>query len=497
MVSNKKKVIEFIIYVLVLLAIYSFHFYNYLLFHVTAELLSIIIGIVIFIIAWNARKNIENHFFLVLGIASLHVSAIDLIHTLTYKGMNIILGYTADLPTQFWVVARFMQAVSFIIALFFINRKVNVYLVFLIFFFFTFFLVTIIFLGYFPSAYIESQGLTPFKIISEYVIIAILFISLLGLHHFKEAFDRSVYLFLSLSLVVSMFSDFFFTQYISVYDEFNLIGHLLKIVAFYLIYKAIVEIGFSNPLDLLYRKLKVSEEQYKEAYNRADLYKDIFTHDMSNILQVISSSLELANPYFQEDNFSPKLKRIMKLIEEQVIRGSCLVNNIRKLTVIEEKGLNLEKINILEYLALAIKNFLNAPHNKEVKIEIDWPKKAIFVQANELLIDIFDNFFLNATNYNYNNLVQIEIKISESIEDSKQLVKLEFLDNGIGILDEQKKLIFQKGQKGIKGGKGMGIGLSLVLELMVSFGGKVWVENREEGDYTAGSNFVIVLQEVQ
>jgi len=43
---------------------------------------------------------------------------------------------------------------------------------------------------------------------------------------------------------------------------------------------------------------------------------------------------------------------------------------------------------------------------------------------------------------------------------------------------------------------GMGLGLSLVAKIVKSYNGKIWVEDRIRGDYTQGSNFVIILPEL-
>ncbi len=42
-------------------------------------------------LAWNARRQIDNSFLLLVGLASPSIGALDLLHTLAYKGMNIFL----------------------------------------------------------------------------------------------------------------------------------------------------------------------------------------------------------------------------------------------------------------------------------------------------------------------------------------------------------------------------------------------------------------------
>ena len=113
---KRKDYIELMVFCLILLGTYLTSFYNYLLFHTIAELFSIIIAGGIFVLAWNSRKNIDNSFFLVVGISFIFIGFIDLLHTLAYTGMGIFIGYGSNLPTQLWIVARYLQAFSFLYA---------------------------------------------------------------------------------------------------------------------------------------------------------------------------------------------------------------------------------------------------------------------------------------------------------------------------------------------------------------------------------------------
>ncbi|MBS7528454.1 hypothetical protein KHM83_17340 [Fusibacter paucivorans] len=88
---NKKiiKITNLLLTIAIFIGLYSISLNNYLLFHSVAEIFSICIAFSIFIITWNAIQFIENNFLILIGIAYFFIGSLDLLHTLSYKGMNI------------------------------------------------------------------------------------------------------------------------------------------------------------------------------------------------------------------------------------------------------------------------------------------------------------------------------------------------------------------------------------------------------------------------
>ena len=122
-------------------------------------------------------------------------------------------------------------------------------------------LLSIFYWQIFPVAYVDGAGLTAFKIVSEYAI-SLLFLGSIGTFLAKRReFDPDVPRLLVLSLTLTIASELAFTSYVSVYGEANLIGHLLRLVAWYVMYKAIIETGLVKPYSILLRDLKSSQDQ--------------------------------------------------------------------------------------------------------------------------------------------------------------------------------------------------------------------------------------------
>ena len=238
---------------------------SYLLFHSIAELFSIVVAFGVFIVAWNSVSFVKNSYLLILGIGSLFIAGIDAVHTLAFKGMGVFTGYTANLPTQLWLAARYLQALTLLIAPLFLHRNIKRYPTVIVFAIVTGLLLTSIFIWkIFPTAYIDGVGLTPFKIVSEYIIIVILIASILALWHNRSEFDETVIRWLFGFIVTAVAAEFAFTLYIGVTDAANLIGHIFKIIEFYLLYRALVETGFTRPYDLIFRQIKQEEKALEE-----------------------------------------------------------------------------------------------------------------------------------------------------------------------------------------------------------------------------------------
>ncbi len=243
-------------------------------------------------------------------------------------------------------------------------------------------------------------------------------------------------------------------------------------------------------------QLKLSEEKIHKAYNRAEFYKDLFIHDINNILQNILLGIQLSEIYIDNPEKLEELKTNIKIIKEQVGRGARLVSNIRKLSRLEETEISIKKIEIYSILKKSITYVKNSSQYKNIKIQIDSVGEKFYVQANDLLEDVFENILINAVKFNENPTVEIIVKISKEQRESINYLKMEFLDNGIGIDDIRKNKIFIRAYSEGISARGMGLGLSLVKKIIENYNGKIWVEDRVKGDHSKGSNFILLIPEV-
>ena len=280
---GKKAVIEpseVILWAAIISVLYVISLSNYLLFHTLVELFSVYVAYVIFLIVWKSRAHLENQYLLFIGIAYFFIGGLDLLYTLSYEGMGVFPKLDSNMHTQFWIAARYMESISFLLAPLLLTGYSTEYLkksdryierarfargclsgvrgnhCYLPVLYFCFQKLS--------GVLIEGSGFTLFKMISEYVISFILLCSLMALYAKKDRFENHVFRLLAASIILTVLGELSLWVYTGENGFFNLMGHYFKILSFYLIYKAIVETGFDDPFSLLFRELKYREEALRQ-----------------------------------------------------------------------------------------------------------------------------------------------------------------------------------------------------------------------------------------
>ena len=237
-------------------------------------------------------------------------------------------------------------------------------------------------------------------------------------------------------------------------------------------------------------RLKESEEQYRKAYNRADFYKNLFAHDINNILQNIKMSCALSINTINANGSQDDIKKFNLMAKEQINRAEKLVSNIRKISQLEEEKIPLKRIDVMAVLNNSIEYIKKGFQFKTTDINLNTSINKIFISGNELLQDVFENIMINSIKYNQSEKIIIDINVLRQRVDCKKFLIMEFIDNGIGIQDEMKKRIFEGGLNNHPGVKGMGLGLSLVKKVLENYNGKIKVEDKIQNDYSKGCKVI-------
>ena len=258
-----------LLFVLLLPVFYLISTSNYLLFHSLVECYSFVVAISIFVLTWNTHLYLEDAFLLFIGIAYLFVGSLDIIHTFAYKGMGVFGNQDANLPTQLWIAARYMESFSLLIALTLPGRQIKAISVFGGFaVVFALALASIFLFDIFPDCYREGYGLTPFKIYSEYAIVCILMVAVALIVKGRHRYTPHIFNYLIMAVLFTALAELAFTAYIHVYGFMNFAGHCFKVLSFYCIYRVLVISGIERPYKLLFRNIQLSNVALKKREKR-------------------------------------------------------------------------------------------------------------------------------------------------------------------------------------------------------------------------------------
>ncbi len=485
--TNSKSVIRsnygvLIIGIMVLASLYIISRYSYLLYHSFAEIFSITIASGIFMVAWNSRKFLDNNYLLFIGIAYIFIAFLDLIHMLAYKGMGVFLGYGSNLPTQLWIFTRYIESITLVVAVFLIDRKLKHNFIFLgyslavIIFFFSVFYWNI-----FPDAFIEGAGLTSFKVISEYIISSILLVSILLLFRKRAEFNKTVFKLIVASIIITIFSELAFTLYSDVYGITNQIGHYLKIISFYLIYKAIIETGLVKPFDLLFRRLKKSEQVLKEKSTGLELVNkelESFAYSVSHDLRAPLRSIDGFSQALSED-YSSKLddqgKDFLNRIRASANRMSELIDDMLTLSRVTRKEIKFSEVD-LSKLAEEITGDLKTV-KAERKVEFEIAPRLTASADLRLMRIALENLLGNAFKFTKKKK-NAEIKMGLTSKNGRKAYFIS--DNGEGFDMAYVDKLFTPFQRihSESEFEGTGIGLAIVQRIMNMHNGKIWAEGK-------------------
>jgi signal transduction histidine kinase len=503
---------------------------NYLLFHSSVEVFTIVITFAIFAIAWNSRRMMDCNYLLFIGIACLFVGVVDLLHTLAYEGMGVFPEVGANLATQLWLATRYLMSFSFLAAALFANRKFRPSLVVAGYAVITVLLFgSIFYWGNFPIAFTDGVGLTPFKVASEYVISLILLLSISLLIRNRMEFSGNVVKLMASAMAVAIAAELAFTLYTDVYGITNMIGHLLIVVSFYLIYKALIETGLTKPYDLLFRNLKQNEtaltrhaaeitvvnnrleqevadrkkaedalrqnEEHLEdlVEEKTKLLKDsermaaigqtagMVGHDIRNPLQSIIGDVYLANSELAtlpDSEEKKNIKESLDMIEQNIDYINKIVLDLQDFA----KPLSPcdEETNIEQMIEeLLTKNGTPESIRTEAHIE----KDAQTVRADSAYMKrILGNLVSNAV-----QAMPDGGKLTVKAHRERNTVVITVKDTGVGIPEEAKDKLFTP--LFTTKSKGQGFGLAVVKRLTEALGGTVTFESQEN----KGTTFTIKL----
>ncbi len=228
-----------------------------------------------------------------------------------------------------------------------------------------------------------------------------------------------------------------------------------------------------------------------EITQRTKFLSDIIAHDINNYNQAVTSYLQMA---LSVDVDPEKAVAYLERATDAAWGINELIQRADRLSRIEEEGAkNLGPVDLCEVLKESSAEVVRNAADKDISINVDLKDKHYYVTGNELVNEIFVNILENAVQYDPHEPIVVDVVIGEFFVDYRRYWCVSVADNGIGIPDSKKNLVFGRISGQSQGPPALGIGLSLVRAIVEAYHGMVWVEDKVSGDHSKGSVFRVAL----
>ena len=208
----------------------------------------------IFVFSWYGAGRTGNRVFFLLGSGYLWVAALDTLHTLAYQGMNVLPDSGANTATQFWLAARYLEALVLLSLPFAADRAMDRNVYFVAIGAPACLAAMAILTGHFPDAFLPEIGLTPIKIGAEYIVCGLFALAIWRFHRNRDQL-QTLYWPLVVASGLTITSEIAFTLYVDVHGLSNMVGHALKLASFYVLFLGVVDIGLTKPAETLAREM--------------------------------------------------------------------------------------------------------------------------------------------------------------------------------------------------------------------------------------------------
>ncbi|MCM0649201.1 MEDS domain-containing protein [Clostridium swellfunianum] len=241
-------------------------------------------------------------------------------------------------------------------------------------------------------------------------------------------------------------------------------------------------------------QIKKASEENKRLLGEAREYDKLKTEFFANIshelrtpINVILSAVQLINLYGTDD----KIKKYIDTLQQNCYRLLRLVSNIIDITKMDAGFFELQLknhniVSVVEDITFSVSEYIE---NKGISLLFDTEVEEKVIACDHDKIDrIMLNLLSNAVKFTNSGGT-----ILVNIYDRNDNILISVKDDGIGIPEDKKSLIFERFHQVDKSltrsHEGSGIGLSIVKSLVELHGGTI----RVQSEYGKGTEFIIEL----
>ena len=227
--------------------------------------------------------------------------------------------------------------------------------------------------------------------------------------------------------------------------------------------------------------------ELKEADRQKNEFVALLAHEMRNPLAPISNAVEILRNL---SNAEPRFQTSLNIIGREVQQMARMLEDLLDVSRLTRNRLALRKqpLDLTKIIGEAIETGQPYLDEKQHRLQVDLPDAPLWVEADRARLEqVFSNLLINAAKFTHE---VGSIRIAAEREKSDVVVSVS--DDGVGMSNQLLRRAFEmfsQGERTTEGG-GLGIGLTLVKNLVDLHGGSV--QAHSEG-INRGSVFIVRL----
>ncbi len=245
-------------------------------------------------------------------------------------------------------------------------------------------------------------------------------------------------------------------------------------------------VGDDPDLDVLAVPFNHMAQALEDRVDRDARFASEVSHELRSPLMTLAASVEVLENSREE--MPDRAQTALDLLSADVDRFQQLVEDLLEISRFDAGAikLHLEEVLVAEMVIQAVSVLggggVPVRYDDEVSTVVVRVDKRRFARVLANLLDNADKYAGGATGV--------------SIELLGDIVQIAIEDEGNGVAEAEREVIFDRFSRGSEGGNrasdsGVGLGLALVDEHMRLHNGRVWVEGRR--DHRSGARFVVEL----
>ncbi len=242
------------------------------------------------------------------------------------------------------------------------------------------------------------------------------------------------------------------------------------------------------------KRLSDAQNQIRQSLNFKNRIMGMISHEVRSPLSIISIFSKKVSSSIQDTG----IKDAFKSIEFTTSSLLLLTNQILEYSKNEDSRLELKSKNInlkteINQIISAVTSLVESKGNR-VKVNSNLDSDYEVYSDATKIHQLFYNIIGNANKFTENGLISIAIDL-ETISDYEMNLKVEVIDTGSGIPENDLKYIFESYYQGAVSNNvkdlGVGLGLNLCKEIIELFDGEINVESEENKGTKVAFNLML------